>query len=371
MRHLFALAMLFILACGGTSEGTRPMVATAPSEVGSVVFLLVGSSDQQVAPEARETAQTIRDIVRRALGRSGYTVVDRAGSPHEAELALGLSIQKRPQIVSWMKDGKVMGGYAVNAQLDIACEGRAIDHAEIEFRVTLGEPDPEDVVPLVQQLNASERLARFGTYMVSHRQAIAEQTRVKMEADQEARLQEWRQKYATPCAEAKTLNACERLSAWLSHERGEADAQMVDEGKRIVSGSESKIESLRDDVDWLEAKEATCLEFATDESCSGVAHYMAKHPEGAHRVSGAAALENVRQMATKRSKEREDEARRGQLREQEQNRQDAARGQAEAEKQKREDAKRACRSACGNKCASVLEQSAFQACSRSCLSGCN
>lgn len=371
MRHLLALALLFILACGDTMEGTRPMVATAPSEARSVVFALVESSDPLVAPEARKTARTIRDIVRRALGRSGYTVVDAARGAHEAELALGLSIQKRPQIVSWMKDGKVMGGYAVNAQIDVAYEGRAIDRAEIEFRVTLGEPDPDDVVPLVQQLNASEKLARFGNFMVHHRKEVAEQLRAKREGDQEARLQEWRQKYATPCAEAKTVTACESLAAWLSHARGDDDAQMMDEGKLIISGSESRIESLLDDVDWLEAKEATCLEFATDESCSGVAHYMAKHPGGAHRLGGAAALENVRQMAKKRSKEREDDAKRGQAREQEQNRQDVARRQSAVENQKREDAKRACRGACGRKCASVLEQSAFQACSRSCLSGCN
>jgi hypothetical protein len=325
-----------------------------------------------VAAEARQAVAMLHGIVRNELRRVGYTIVDDPRAPHEGELSVSISVpSRRGQTVQWVQNGRVIGGYNVSLQLDVAVENRVIDRVSHQFRLALGAPNPADVAYVVQRLNASAPLVAFGVDMVNRRAALVEQQRVHQQAEAQAELQQWSQLCVAPCTEAKSANACDALAAWLSRERGRADAARVSEAEGVIERSRAKIEAMRDDAAWLDAKAATCIEFATDDSCAGVRAYLSSYPTGTHRPDADAALRNLLTAAQKRAGARDEQAKRVHIREVEQRREAADHAQAEDARRKREDAKRACRDGCGRKCSSVLEQAAFQACSRECLSTCN
>ncbi|WP_437605157.1 hypothetical protein WMF20_28755 [Sorangium sp. So ce834] len=307
------------------------------------------------------------------LKESGYRIVDETG---DASMNLTLAINKWSGVFQWVKNGKVLGGYTVRARLDVSLDEQLVDSVRDEFRVTLDEIQRDQLVPLIESLNSSQKMKPFGQLVSRHRANLAKIAAAKQKAEEKAAFEKWHSTYASPCRKATSASDCDRLVEWLSDETNDKDP-LAAEGKRVLADAEPRLAELRDDDAWRRASSESCLELATERDCDRVRSYISNFPDGRHRDEALVAIKNLDKMSTQRAAEHEAEERRAEMEESRRQREDAARAReameragAEQERQRKDAVRRQCRVACSSKCGAVLEQNAFNACMSSCVGGC-
>lgn len=365
----FAFAALMGIACAETSEdGARPQAPSALESVRSIRFALTDGVDSVVDREAAGSADIARKLLVRHLRRAGYRIVDDDSA--EANLVLSLSITKRQQFIQVIQNGKVLNGYEVVATLAVAHDSRTIARSERRFDVTVGEMEEDELESMVRELNASKAMAPFAAFMSRLRAKNEQKAAARRDADERRRVAQWTAQYVGSCEEPKTAADCDKLADWVSESHSRDDQPFLDEAQRILNKARPVIAALRDEAAWTASHVATCLQGATEADCASVAMYLSMFPHGSHRGDAQAAMDNLAKRSLERGKQQA-LAERREVAEAQRQRQ-AAHEQASAEQAKARQGQQraACRGGCGNKCATVLEQGAFQSCLSACIATC-
>lgn len=363
-----ALALLLGTACAETSdEGAHPQAPSALETVRFIRFELVEGGDSAVAREAADSAEAARKLTLRHLRRAGYRIVDDGSA--EAKIVLSLSITKRQQFLQLIQNGKVLNGYEVVATLAVVHDGRTVVQSERRFNVTVGEMEEDELEAMVRELNAAKGMGPFAAFIARSRMNHEQQAAAKRDQDERRRVERWTNRYG-PCENPKTAADCDDLERWSSENHSGDELPFVDEAQRILNKSRPLVAAIRDETAWTESHVANCLQGATEADCAFVASYLHTFPRGVHRTEAQAAMDNLSRVSQERGKQQV-LAERREVSEAQRQRQ-AAQDQATAEQARARQAQQraACRGGCGNKCATVLEQGAFQSCLSACVAAC-
>lgn len=328
--------------------------------------------DRQGASKLGSDADTARTVVLGALKDAGYRVVETTTESHEATVTLVLLLEEHRGFIQVKQSGKVLGGYKANATLRVEAGGRVVYTAQSEFRFTEGEITADgELVDLVRTMNGSPKMLQLGTYLAGVRRDNAERAAVQQEADERTRYEEWHAQYVEPCADPDSSDACDGLESWLKENKGDVElAALWVEGSKVVSGSRPRIETMRDDHLWLQARCSECLEHSTEDACAGVKRYIALRPSGKHATEAREALNLLATRAEERARERELEIQRATAAERAQAANAASQFKAAADERERAAAKAQCFQQCRNGCGAFLDETKFKSCFAQCPTKC-
>jgi hypothetical protein len=151
------LSLGALVACGGSNPPAATATVAAPPETTSLTFLL------RMHEPAGTTAHSAMEALRLGLVEAGYRIVVDPRARHDAEILCRASVLEEAYGFGATDYSRSDLTERVALTATVVSRGRAIDEATIAFVSANLQISAMYVQPLVNRLNASQKIAQLGS----------------------------------------------------------------------------------------------------------------------------------------------------------------------------------------------------------------
>lgn len=281
----------FLVACGGgTASSAAPSAtsapASAPAETASLTFAVVAGTP------GSPTAAAATEALRSALVSAGYKLSGDARAPHDAEIVTQVTATAEQSLFTVQVNGRSDTKERVHLTATVMMRGQIIDQTAADFLSTNSQVTPQDVVPAVNGLSGSQKVAQLGRQVREQtdsreqaKQEKEEQAKKRADDDVKKKLRveeetDWNRARVTGCRLPTTLAGCDGTRTYVAKY---PEGAHVEEAQAAIKTAEPLMEKLqKDENTWKTAGVDGCKTDHTRDACSGVELYMTKFPAGTH-----------------------------------------------------------------------------------------
>lgn len=291
MREVIVIFSICCLGvgCGGAPEAVAPSSKQAPvpasADTTALTFLLVQGA-------GTPTAAASNEAFRSALVSAGYKIVIDKRAPHDVELVTRIAATEERSMFAVQVNGRSDSNERVHLTASVISQGQVLDELAADFQSKNNQVTASDVLPAVNALGSSLKVAQFGKKLreqadsrarAAQEKAAQDKARSEEDAKQKQRLEEeneWNRARVTACRQPTSLTGCDVVRTYVAKYPAGTHAE---EAQAALKASEPLMEKLQKDENaWKTAGVEGCRTEHTREACTGVELYVTKFGGGAH-----------------------------------------------------------------------------------------